>query len=130
MIFIIPFILRPEHHKDLKKDNEQNDVDSTSNIVDSTNVPDQIVPDIEETESPQEYSIVVGSFKSHEKAEKLKEKLNQSNFDCNTQILENGLIRVTVGSGYSELELKEEFDSLVILGYEPWIIKLDELASN
>ena len=132
IIFCVPFILRPSRHKEHKEDIEPTNVDTSSFIIDSTNVPDDFIPENNEVEleTPQEYSIVIGSFKSQEKAERLKDKLSQSNFVCNTHLLPNGLIRVTVGSGYSEIELKEEFDSLVLLGYEPWIIKLDELVSN
>ena len=96
-------------------------------------VQEEIIPEQHESETtPQEFSIVVGSFKSQEKADKLKEKLSQLNFDCNSNQLPNGLIRVTVGLGYSELELKDEFDSLQNLGYEPWILKLEneEYVSN
>jgi hypothetical protein len=136
LIFSIPFILRPNKHniKEEKKGDDvtiETPVDTSSFIIDSTIVPDEVVPDNSES-LPQEFSIVIGSFKSQDKADKLKDKLNNLNFECSSHSLPNGLIRVTVGLGYSELELKDEFDSLKNLGYEPWIIKLqkDEFASN
>lgn len=128
LIFSIPFIIRPNKYKE----QQGTTIDTSTVVVDSTTIaPEEIVPDnIEEESTPQEFSIVVGSFKSYEKADKLKEKLSKLNFESSSIELPNGLIRVTVGTGYSELELQDELDSLKNLGYEPWIVKNDEFASN
>lgn len=135
LLLSIPFILKPkkqinkekEIENTISKDSINNSIDTTQNEI----IPD-VVPDESPDDLPESYSIVVGSFKSIEKAEKLKSKLSQLNFECYQTQLPSGLIRVTVGIGYSEIELKEEFDSLQNLGYEPWITKLekDEFASN
>ncbi len=132
LLFSIPFIIRPTKHKDSnQKDENINKVEiDSSEIQNDSIIHEEVIPDNIEEELPQEYSIVVGSFKSKEKADKLKSKLQSLNFECSSQELENGLIRITVGSGYSELELQDDIDSLKKLGFQPWIINIGELASN